>query len=182
MTLRDRGNDVSHESIRYWWKRFGPIFAVEIRRKRVAYHRNWTVRRRINWNNARVDLKEDLTHLVDYIRRRKLEEWVRDSGKIKKNLEARLRELDQRTHEIEDGYKELRDDDWSENAVEAEDDEVLDEMENLAIEEIQKIEVALTKIEAGTYGTCRICDKKSAAKRLEALPYATRCIDCAEAN
>ena len=60
-----------------------------------------------------------------------------NSEEIKKKLEARLRELDQRTHEIEDEYKEPRDHDWSESAVEAEDDEVMDEIENLAIDEIQ---------------------------------------------
>ena len=104
-----------------------------------------------------------------------------DTETIKKQLEARLRELDERSHEIEDQYREPRDDDWSENAVEAENDEVMDEMENLAIDEIRKIKIALSKIEDGTYGICRICDETISPKRLEALPYATRCIECASA-
>ena len=33
--LHERGIDVSHETIRFWWNRFGPMFAAEIRRKRV---------------------------------------------------------------------------------------------------------------------------------------------------
>jgi putative transposase len=33
--LHERGIDVGHETIRYWWNRFGPAFAAEIRRKRV---------------------------------------------------------------------------------------------------------------------------------------------------
>ncbi len=33
--LHERGIDVSHETVRYWWIRFGPMFASEIRRKRV---------------------------------------------------------------------------------------------------------------------------------------------------
>jgi putative transposase len=33
--LHERGIDVSHETIRSWWNRFGPLFAAEIRRKRV---------------------------------------------------------------------------------------------------------------------------------------------------
>jgi len=33
--LHERGIDVSHETVRYWWNRFGPVFASEIRRKRV---------------------------------------------------------------------------------------------------------------------------------------------------
>ncbi len=33
--LHERGIDVSHETVRYWWNRFGPKFASEIRRMRV---------------------------------------------------------------------------------------------------------------------------------------------------
>ncbi len=40
----ERGIDISHETIRFWWNRFGSMFASEIRRKRVdrmkAYS-NW---------------------------------------------------------------------------------------------------------------------------------------------
>jgi len=42
--LHERGIDISHETVRYWWNRFGPIFAAEIRRKRVQQMRsssNW---------------------------------------------------------------------------------------------------------------------------------------------
>ncbi|MGR3343012.1 MAG: IS6 family transposase [Paracoccaceae bacterium] len=42
--LHERGIDVSYESVRFWWHRFGPIFAAEIRRKRVQHLRaysNW---------------------------------------------------------------------------------------------------------------------------------------------
>ena len=30
--LHERGIDVSHEAVRFWWNRFGPLFAAEIRR------------------------------------------------------------------------------------------------------------------------------------------------------
>ena len=33
--LHERGIEVSHETIRFWWNRFGPIFAAEIRTKRM---------------------------------------------------------------------------------------------------------------------------------------------------
>ena len=39
--LHERGIDVSHETMRYWWNRFGPIFAAEIRRKRARHLRGW---------------------------------------------------------------------------------------------------------------------------------------------
>ena len=33
--LAERGIDICHETVRLWWNRFGPMFAAEIRRKRV---------------------------------------------------------------------------------------------------------------------------------------------------
>ena len=33
--LSERGVDICHETVRFWWNRFGPMFAVEIRRRRV---------------------------------------------------------------------------------------------------------------------------------------------------
>jgi putative transposase len=34
--LHERGIDVSHETVRFWWNRFGPMFAAEIRRNRAS--------------------------------------------------------------------------------------------------------------------------------------------------
>jgi len=39
--LSERGIDISHETVRFWWNRFGPIFAAEIRKKRVAHVRSY---------------------------------------------------------------------------------------------------------------------------------------------
>ncbi|WP_111735800.1 IS6 family transposase [Roseovarius amoyensis] len=39
--LHERGIDVSHESVRFWWQRFGPKLASEIRKKRVERMRAW---------------------------------------------------------------------------------------------------------------------------------------------
>ena len=33
--LHERGIDISHETVRFWWYRFGPLFASVIRRKYV---------------------------------------------------------------------------------------------------------------------------------------------------
>ena len=32
--LHERGIEVNHETIWFWWNRFGPIFAAELRKKR----------------------------------------------------------------------------------------------------------------------------------------------------
>jgi putative transposase len=40
--LFERGIDICHETVRLWWNRFGPMFASEIRRKRVQNMRQFT--------------------------------------------------------------------------------------------------------------------------------------------
>jgi DnaK suppressor protein len=42
---------------------------------------------------------------------------------------------------------------------------------------LQEIEAALRRIEDGTYGVCRRCGRPIDAARLEAVPYATLCIE-----
>jgi transposase-like protein len=37
--LAERGIDISHETVRFWWNRFGPIFAAEIRKRQVMQMR-----------------------------------------------------------------------------------------------------------------------------------------------
>ncbi len=32
--LHERGIDICHETVRFWWNRFGPMFAAEIKKKR----------------------------------------------------------------------------------------------------------------------------------------------------
>ena len=42
--LHERGIDICHETVRYWWNRFGPMFAREIRKKRhhpTPNYSNW---------------------------------------------------------------------------------------------------------------------------------------------
>jgi len=42
--LHERGIDICHETVRYWWNRFGPLFAREIRKKRISPPHNYS-----NW-------------------------------------------------------------------------------------------------------------------------------------
>src|SRR5580704_19657485 len=39
--LAERGIDISHETVRSWWNRFGPMSAAEIRKTRVARMRGY---------------------------------------------------------------------------------------------------------------------------------------------
>ncbi|WP_338242747.1 IS6 family transposase [Maricaulis maris] len=42
--LHERGIDITHETVRFWWNRFGPLFVKSIRRRRVrnTNYSNWT--------------------------------------------------------------------------------------------------------------------------------------------
>jgi DnaK suppressor protein len=40
------------------------------------------------------------------------------------------------------------------------------------------IDEALRRLDEGSFGTCARCGKPIAEARLEAMPYATKCIDC----
>jgi RNA polymerase-binding protein DksA len=61
--------------------------------------------------------------------------------------------------------------------------ETFEREKDLAIAEntaatISKIDNALNKIAKSTYGVCDICNRAIKRARLEAIPYATLCIDC----
>lgn len=45
---------------------------------------------------------------------------------------------------------------------------------------IKKVRMALDRIENGTFGACEECGEPISAKRLEARPVTTKCIDCKE--
>jgi RNA polymerase-binding transcription factor len=58
-------------------------------------------------------------------------------------------------------------------------DQELDEtLEENSSHVLTAIDDALARIDDGTFGTCVNCGKEIPAERLEAVPYATLCIDC----
>jgi RNA polymerase-binding protein DksA len=61
---------------------------------------------------------------------------------------------------------------------------VFEQQRDLAMRDREKaqlaqVEAALAAIRAGTYGICRRCGNPIGAHRLEAIPWAPLCIDCA---
>ena len=46
------------------------------------------------------------------------------------------------------------------------------------LDRLAQVEAALTRLEAGIYGTCENCSDPIAAERLLALPQTTLCLDC----
>lgn len=48
--------------------------------------------------------------------------------------------------------------------------------------EIVDIDIAIEKIDEGTYGKCEDCGGEIAKERLKAIPFARLCIDCKQAQ
>lgn len=47
---------------------------------------------------------------------------------------------------------------------------------------LRQVKAALRRIHDGTFGTCIDCEYAISSKRLAAVPWATRCIQCQEAS
>lgn len=53
-------------------------------------------------------------------------------------------------------------------------------MQQNSIDLLHKVEKALARIDRGEYGICESCGNDIPTARLDALPYATLCVDCAQ--
>ncbi len=101
------------------------------------------------------------------------------TAKRKAQLNARLAELNGRLASIEDELESHVSRDWEELATEREGDEVLEGMGLSGQQEIRMIEAALSRIAAGSYGTCTKCGGAIGDARLDVLPFTPFCRDCA---
>ncbi|CAA6815026.1 MAG: Dimethylmenaquinone methyltransferase [uncultured Thiotrichaceae bacterium] len=70
--------------------------------------------------------------------------------------------------------------DSGEQAVERENDEVVEQLQHDTGEELRQVGQAIKRIEAGTYHQCQQCGGEIAEARLQVLPYVSICIACAE--
>ncbi len=97
-------------------------------------------------------------------------------------LEAELREIGSRTARISEseraselsGYDDHPGDMASETFEREKDLAIGESVETLLTQVITAIE----KLDRGTYGVCDACGKTIKKARLEALPFATLCLDC----
>lgn len=71
--------------------------------------------------------------------------------------------------------------DWSEQAVERENEEVLEALGNASQREIAQIKLALQRIEDGKYQICASCQETIPMQRLQLVPFTVHCTGCAEA-
>jgi RNA polymerase-binding transcription factor DksA len=102
---------------------------------------------------------------------------------IRAELGRRLEQLERRQAAIRSDRRREEgplDRDWKEQAVERENDEVLDALDAGGVAELEQIRSALGRIDRPDFAVCSECGEKISAARMCALPTASRCLDCAE--
>lgn len=63
-------------------------------------------------------------------------------------------------------------------AIDSIQDEICSRVAEAESRELAHIQSALERIKEGTYGKCEACNKNIPLPRLQALPFATLCVDC----
>jgi len=99
---------------------------------------------------------------------------------VEATLKEKLKQLEDRLAHVKKDMSKSHSADSSEQAVERENDEVLEGIGQETQIAIQDIRAALVRIGEGNYGSCVDCGQGINPERLEALPETTHCLSCAE--
>ncbi len=108
---------------------------------------------------------------------------MKDYEAIRKHLLQRRDELNQRIQNITQNVRHSDGplpSDFSEQATERENEEVLDALGEVGRQELSQINRTLARMDDGEYGTCAACGKPIPEARLEILPNSEYCVSCAE--
>lgn len=97
---------------------------------------------------------------------------------LREQLRGRLQRLDRHLHHRSEPLSP----DSAEQAIELENRELLEGLDDRAATELQQVDHALARIETGEYGRCERCRAAIPVARLELVPFATRCAACARAG
>lgn len=101
---------------------------------------------------------------------------------IRRRLLARREELATRRRRVERDLGRQNEPlvaDFSDQATQVQNDEVLEAIGDSASRELEAIDAALERIASGRFGVCSECGQRIENARLEAVPYALRCSRCA---
>lgn len=95
---------------------------------------------------------------------------------LRAELKARLEKYEAHQHR-EDGALEK---DSEDQAVQVQNDEVVNSLEEETRIELGQVERALERLANGQGGECEECGNQIDPRRLEVLPYTSLCVKCAE--
>ncbi|WP_201540061.1 TraR/DksA family transcriptional regulator [Psychrobacter sp. 1044] len=106
-----------------------------------------------------------------------------DLQAAKQNLLTLKEEYETRIDKIEDHIQNPQDDlneHWEDQAISYRQNDMRTNLMVEARQSLIYVENALSRIENGTYGKCEVCGEQIEEQRLQALPYATLCMEHAE--
>lgn len=92
---------------------------------------------------------------------------------LQTELKQKIDKIDKDLHNRKTSAK------FDEQVVDRQNDDVLLNLKNQAQYELQQIERALLKIDNQEYGACEKCHEPISPERLDAIPYAALCKNCA---
>lgn len=103
-----------------------------------------------------------------------------DEDEVRNRLVTKQTELKRRIAGTETTERREVAEGDTDNAHQWEESDIRDDLDTQAAHELQQVNDALARLDAGEYGTCAECEEPISEARLRALPYATLCIQCAE--
>ena len=96
--------------------------------------------------------------------------------KLKEEYETRINKIEDHIQNPQDDLNEH----WEDQAISYRQNDMRKNLMVEARQSLVHVENALSHIENGTYGECEVCGEQIQQQRLEAIPYATLCMDHAE--
>lgn len=103
-----------------------------------------------------------------------------NNAERKKQIEDRIAELSENMQKISDDLDQPLPADLEDQAIDLEDDEVLEHLGQAHQQEVRLLNAALKRLEKGSYGICAKCGDPISQARLDAVPYAVLCRTCAQ--
>jgi RNA polymerase-binding transcription factor DksA len=105
-----------------------------------------------------------------------------DIAERKKLIEDRITELTTNLQRIEDDLEQPLPADLEDQAIDLEDDEVLEGIGRANAQEVRLLQNAVKRSADGSYGIWGTCGDAISPGRLDAVPYAMICRNCAAQN
>lgn len=106
-----------------------------------------------------------------------------DENVFKEKLLKRRDEIFGTRERLDEAWKTLQQREVVEMEETAQREHISQPIERLSEQEVGELEAiddALGRIDAGTYGICLSCGEQISRERLDVLPWTTCCVDCAE--
>lgn len=128
-----------------------------------------------------INHKDSLKIVENIVKLLLYKELTMDKQKIKDLLEQKAKDLSDKLNLIEsDAIRNPLSSDSEDRSQQIENDDVLNELDSVEAKELQQVKFALRRLENGEYGQCNACGEQISESRLNALPYANVCIECAK--